>query len=95
MSQERGAQTPICSISRWGGVTISSHSVRQIPVSPQLGIPTHRLGHRLYIDVETEAFMKMHKRTHLSDTVLHTLIQTVSWDFCQETDCKTYAYWMT
>lgn len=39
MSQERGAQTAICSVSHWGGVTISSHSVRQIPVSTQLGIP--------------------------------------------------------
>lgn len=47
MSQESGAQTPICSSSHRGDITISSHSVSQIPMSRD----TRRLHTSIYIQI--------------------------------------------
>lgn len=88
MSQESGAQTPICSISHRGD--ISSHSVRQIPMSwhthrPHRYRPKHSC---MCLDTHIEPDLPV------SDLNLHLQADTASGDICQETDCKTYAYWM-
>lgn len=90
MSQESGAQTPICSVSHRGD--ISSHSVRQIQVSWH----THRPHTSAYIQTKTLKHVLGHTYADLpvSDLNLHLQADTASGDICQKTDCKTYAYWM-